>query len=197
MEELQKIPRKSPKPTKISPKRRLFIAEYLIDLNATQAAIRAGYSVNSAEMQGSRLMSLDNISQEIECALEKRLEKIGVSKDRVLTEIARLAFSDNRKLYRKDGSLLMPSEWDDETAAAIAGVETFEEFSGRGEERTQIGITKKVKVWDKARCLELLGRHLKLFGEKTGDNGSGVTIPILLINVRNGNGVKEIDVSGE
>jgi phage terminase small subunit len=197
MEELQKIPRKSPKPTKISPKRRLFIAEYLIDLNATQAAIRAGYSVNSAEMQGSRLMTHDNISQEIEAAFEKRLEKIGVSKDRVLTEIARLAFSDNRRLYRKDGSLLMPSEWDDETAAAIAGVETFEEFSGRGEDRTQIGITKKVKVWDKARCLELLGRHLKLFGEKTGDNGSGVTIPILLINVRNGNGVKEIDVSGE
>ena len=141
-------------------------------------------------------MGISGIREEIEKEFEKRLEKIGVSKDRVLTEIARLAFSDNRRLYRKDGSLLMPSEWDDETAAAIAGVETFEEFSGRGEDRVQIGITKKVKVWDKARCLELLGRHLKLFGEKTGDNGNGVTIPILLINVRNGNGVKEIDVSG-
>jgi len=196
MEELQKIPHKSLKPTKISPKRRLFIAEYLIDHNGTQAAIRAGYSVKAADVQGPALMGISGIREEIEKEFEKRLEKIGVSKDRVLTEIARLAFSDNRRLYRKDGSLLMPSEWDDETAAAIAGVETFEEFSGRGEDRVQIGITKKVKVWDKARCLELLGRHLKLFGEKTGDNGNGVTIPILLINVRNGNGVKEIDVSG-
>ena len=196
MEELQKIPHKSLKPTKISPKRRLFIAEYLIDHNGTQAAIRAGYSVNGAEVRGCELLRDSNIQAEVEVQLEKRLEKIGVSKDRVLTEIARLAFSDNRRLYRKDGSLLMPSEWDDDTAAAIAGVETFEEFSGRGEDRVQIGITKKVKVWDKARCLELLGRHLKLFGEKTGDNVNGVTIPILLINVRNGNGVKEIDVSG-
>jgi phage terminase small subunit len=196
MEELQKSTPKSPKITKIPPKRRFFITEYLKDFNGTEAAIRAGYSKNSAYAQASTILKRVEIEEEIEKQLQKRLEKIGVSKDRVLTEIARLAFSDNRRLYRKDGSLLMPSEWDDETAAAIAGVETFEEFSGRGEDRTQIGITKKVKVWDKARCLELLGRHLKLFGEKTGDNGNGVTIPILLINVRNGNGVKEIDVSG-
>ena len=196
MEELQKNPSKLPKPFKITPRRRLFIEEYLIDFNGTDSAIRAKFSPKTAYSIASELLSKPEIQEEIEKRMQKRLEKIGVSKDRVLTEIARLAFSDNRRLYRKDGSLLMPSEWDDETAAAIAGVETFEEFSGRGEDRVQIGITKKVKVWDKARCLELLGRHLKLFGEKTGDNVNGVTIPILLINVRNGNGVKEIDVSG-
>jgi len=196
MEETDRILQKSTKNPKLTPRQRLFIAEYCKDYNSTQAAIRAGYASKNADVQGPRILGYAGVQEGIEDHLQKRLEKIGVSKDRVLTEIARLAFSDNRKLYRKDGSLLMPSEWDDEIAAAVAGVEIFEEFSGRGEERIHTGTTKKVKVWDKARCLELLGRHLKLFGDKAGDNGGGVTIPILLVNIRNGHS-KEIDVTGD
>ena len=90
----------------------------------------------------------------------------------------------------------MPNEWDDDTAAAVAGMEITEEYGGRGEERALTGYTKKVKQWEKTRALELLGRHLKLFGDKNGDNG-GVTIPILLVNIKNGNGNGIINVTGE
>ncbi|MFH1640338.1 MAG: terminase small subunit, partial [Candidatus Omnitrophota bacterium] len=145
MEETQQISEKPTKKHKITPKRRIFIEEYLKDFNGTDAAIRAGYSPNSAYSQSSDFLKTPEIQEEIEARMQKRLEKIGVTKDRVLTEIAHLAFSDNRRLYRKDGSLLMPTEWGDEIAAAVAGVETIEEFSGRGDKRTLIGLTKKVR----------------------------------------------------
>jgi len=196
MEEIERNSEIPTKKHKISPKRRIFIEEYLKDFNGTEAAKRAGYAPNSAYDHAFRLLKRDDIQQEIETRLQKRLEKIGVTKDRVLQEIARLAFGDTRKLFRKDGSLLMPNEWDDDTAAAVAGMEITEEYGGRGEERALTGYTKKVKQWEKTRALELLGRHLKLFGDKNGDNG-GVTIPILLVNIKNGNGNGIINVTGE
>lgn len=75
-------------------------------------------------------------------------------------ELAKLAYFDLRQLYREDGSLKDPREWDDATAAAVASVEVFEEFAGKRKDRKQIGHTKKVKTWDKNRALDMLLRHL-------------------------------------
>lgn len=152
------------KATKLTKKQRLFISEYQVDLNGTKAAIRAGYSPKRASEMAYQLLQIPTVRQALDRAMEERLRKIGVRADRVLTEIARVAFSDLRKLYNEDGSLKLPLEWDDDEAAAIAGVEVLEEFSGRGEDRTLVGFTKKVRVFDKIKALELLSKHLGIIG---------------------------------
>ena len=86
----------------------------------------------------------------------------------VVRELARIAFSDTRKLFNEDGSMKLPHEMDDDTAAALAGVDTFEE-SDKG---VIAGYTRKVKRWDKTRALELLGKHLGMFTDKLRLDGS-------------------------
>ena len=149
---------------KLTPKQEAFVREYLIDLNATQAAIRAGYSPKWANRQAHTLIDKNRpIADAIQSALKKRNEKLDITADMVLRELARVAFSDARRLYNDDGSLKTPNELDDDTAAALAGIDTFEEFAGRGESRQIIGHTKKIHRWDKVKSLELLGKHLGLF----------------------------------
>jgi phage terminase small subunit len=168
------------KATKITEKQRLFISEYQVDFNGTRAVIRAGYSPKRASEMAYQLLQIPTVRQALDRAMEERLRKIGVRADRVLTEIARVAFSDLRKLYNEDGSLKLPSEWDDDEAAAIAGVEVLEEFSGRGEDRTLVGFTKKVRLFDKIKALELLSKHLGIIGngkrkdEEEGEGGGRV-----------------------
>jgi phage terminase small subunit len=149
---------------KLTPKQEAFVREYLIDLNATQAAVRAGYSPKWADRQAHLLIEKNRvIADAIQAALKKHNEKLDITADMVLRELARVAFSDARRLYNDDGSLKTPNELDDDTAAALAGIDTFEEFAGRGEIRQIIGYTKKIHRWDKVKSLELLGKHLGLF----------------------------------
>lgn len=149
--------------SELTPRQKLFITEYLIDRNGTQAAIRAGFSENGAAVQAARLLSNVNIASEIEKRTEKHAEKSGLTAERVLKEIERLCFSDTRKLLNEDGSLKATSEWDDDTAASVAGVEIFEEFEGKGEARELVGYTKKLKIWDKNAALEKAAKHLGLY----------------------------------
>jgi len=154
-----------------TPKQRVFVREYLKDLNATQAAIRAGYSEATARSQGQRLLTDADIQAAIQSAMDARSKRAEITADRVLQEIARLAFVDMRKFYREDGSLKVVKDLDDDTAAAIASLETVELFDGSGENRVQVGHIKKLKVWDKSKNLELLGKHLKLFIDKIEHSG--------------------------
>jgi phage terminase small subunit len=149
---------------KLTAKQERFVAEYLIDLNATAAAVRAGYAPKWADRQAHLLIEKNRvIADAIQSALKKRNERLEITADMVLRELARVAFSDARRLYNDDGSLKTPNELDDDTAAALAGIDTFEEFDGRGENRRLIGYTKKIHRWDKVKSLELLGKHLGLF----------------------------------
>lgn len=152
------------KATKITKKQRLFISEYQIDFNGTKAAIRAGYSPKRASEMAYQLLQIPTVRQALDRAMEERLRKIGVRADRVLSEIARVAFSDLRKLYNEDGSLMLPHEWPEEAAGAVAGVEVTEEFEGTRKDREHVGTTKKVRVFDKVRALELLSKHLGIIG---------------------------------
>jgi phage terminase small subunit len=156
-------------------KQRLFIAEYQTDFNASKAAIRAGYKGRVGEI-GYQLLQKTPIKEAIDRAMQERLRTIGVTSERVLTEIARIGFLDIRKLYRDDLTLRPPQEWDDEIAAAIAGIEVFEEFEGRGEERARVGVTKRVKGFDKVRALGILGKHLKLFDGSGSEAKASVVI---------------------
>jgi len=152
------------KQRKLTKKQKLFVAEYQKDWNATRAAIVVGYKEHRASEIACRLVKKSQVQEAIEKAMAERLRKIGVHSERILTEVARVGLSDLRKLYNEDGSLKLPHEWSDEAAAAIAGVEVLEEFIGKGKARTLVGHTKKVRVFDKVRALELLSKNLGIIG---------------------------------
>lgn len=140
----------------LNAKQTRFVDEYLKDLNATQAAIRAGYSKNTARSIGAENLSKPDIQAEISLKMGKRSERTEISADRVLLELSRLAFLDARKAFNKNGSLKPIHELDDDTAAAVAGMDITE--FGSGDE--QSGVVKKIKLSDKKGALELIMRHL-------------------------------------
>ena len=151
----------------LSKKHQLFVAEYLVDNNGTKAYIRAGYSPGGAAQGASKLLTNPKIIAAIAEKTEKRLTKLEITADRVLNELAKLAFLDPRKLFNPDGSLKAVTELDDDSAAAISGMDIeklYEHFSKGGAKN--IGTVTKVKLLDKGINLERLGRHLKLFTDK-------------------------------
>lgn len=151
---------------KLTPKQEAFVREYLISLNATDAARRAGYSAKNADKIGPQLLGNTRVSEAIAAAQKARSERTLVTADRVVRELARVAFSDARKLYRPDGTLKAPSEWDDETAAAVSGVETDESVMQIAETERLTTRTHKVKRWDKVKALDMLARHTGVYPEK-------------------------------
>lgn len=144
----------------LSEKHQRFIDEYLVDLNATQAAIRAGYSPATAYSQGQRLLKHDEVAKAVRAAKRARAERLRVTQDRVLLEVARIAFFDPRKLFNSEGAPIPINQLDDDTAAALAGVEVLEEYDGSGEDRVFVGYTKKYKIADKNTALTNAMRHL-------------------------------------
>ena len=158
---------------KLSPKQEAFCLEYLKDLNATQAAIRAGYSEDSARQIGSENLSKPAIEARLKQLLDERSERTKISADRVLNELAKLAFSDMRDFTRWSASgveLRNSDDLNDDDAACIAEV---------SETTTKEGGSVKFKLHDKKAALELLGRHLKLFTDKHEHSGpDGKSIPI-------------------
>ena len=151
---------------KLTPKQKRFVDEYLIDLNATQAAIRAGYSPKTANEQGARLLANVSIAQTIQKAMQDREQRTEITQDRVLLEYARIAFFDPRKLFRSDGSPKPIEELDTDTAVALAGLEVREEFEGAGENRAFVGYTKKYKLANKLGALDSLAKHLGMLDGK-------------------------------
>lgn len=158
----------------LTPKQQLFVSEYLVDLNATQAAIRAGYSAKTADQQGSRLLTNVKVQEAIQAARNDRASRLQVTADRVLEEYAKLAFFDPRRLYDNKGQPIDLRALDDDTAAAIIGVEIAEEFAGDEEELRSI-VIKKYRLADKVRALDSIARHLGMFQDKL-QIGGHVTI---------------------
>lgn len=158
----------------LTPKQQRFVDEYLNSLNATQAAIKAGYSKKTARSVGSENLSKPDIAAAIQEAMKNRQERTFITQDRVLQELARIAFFDPRKLLDDDGNPIPLSNLDDDTAAAVAGVDLMEEYEGHGKDRVFIGYTKKFKLADKNTALSNAMRHLGMFVDKseiTGKNG--------------------------
>ncbi|MGD0959810.1 MAG: terminase small subunit [Methylomonas sp.] len=148
---------------KLSKRQQVFIDEYLIDLNAGQAAARAGYADSSAYNVGSKLCRNPRVQAEIARRMAERAQRLQLDQDRVLLEIARLAFCDPRRAFDANGALLSVHEWPDEVAAAISAVKVVEIKDEYG---VTTGVCKEVKFWDKGRQLELAARHLGMLNDK-------------------------------
>lgn len=156
----------------LTDKQKRFCEEYLIDLNATQAAIRAGYSEDSAGAIGHENLKKPDIQEYVSARQKELQEATGITQKRVLEEYAKIAFFDIRSIYTVDGGLKNIRDLDDSSAGAIASVESYEEKTG-GEDVEAIGVTRKVKLHDKVRALSDLGRHLGMFTDKMDVNVSG------------------------
>jgi len=150
-------------------KRERFVDEYLVDLNATQAAIRAGYSPKAAKSCGQRLLTFADVAAAIDARKAKRAEKVEVKAEAVLRELQTFGHVDPGDIVDEKGRLLPLKQMPEAVRRAIASVEIEEIWDGKGDERVQVGELKKVKFWPKHRGLEMLGRHIKLFGDE-GDS---------------------------
>lgn len=166
---------------KLTPKQKRFIDEYLIDLNATQAAIRAGYSPKTAHSIGQENLTKPEIMRELEKAMQKRQERTEITQDRVLKEYARIAFLDPRRFFDSDGTPKPIEALDDDTAAALAGLEIREEFSGTGAERQLSGYTKKYKLVNKLGALDSLAKHLGMFDGKGQEAESEIQTGVIIM----------------
>jgi len=151
---------------KAEDKRNKFAVEYMRNgLNATRAAIFAGYSSKTADQAGSRLLKDVKVQSKIVEIQKRAEEKAIIEVSDVLKELKKIGLSDIRNFYNSEGGLKNISELNAEDAAALSGVECDELFEGAGQDREQVGETKKIRLWDKLRALELMGKYLKMFGD--------------------------------
>lgn len=148
----------------LNPKQERFCKEYLIDFNATQAAIRAGYSKQTAYSIGQRLLKNVEVKRFLESKGKQLATKLEISQERTLREIARMAYSDIRNIYNNDGSVKAVHELDDDTAAAISSVEIDEQVNGKSKVKTR---TKKFRFHDKTKAVEMLAKHFHIYQDIT------------------------------
>ncbi|THF64333.1 terminase small subunit [Pseudothauera rhizosphaerae] len=150
----------------LTPKQAKFVGEYLIDLNATQAAIRAGYSAKTADRIGAQLLGKTWVASAVAERMTARERRTEVTQDRVLLELARLAFFDPRRLLNDDGTPKQVTELDDDTAAAIAGMKVRTVASADG---TTATVTE-YKIADKGQAITNAMRHLGMFSDRLDVN---------------------------
>lgn len=168
---------------KLTAKQSKFVDEYLVDLNATQAAIRAGYSEKTAYRIGADNLRKAQIAEAIQRRMGAREKRTEVTQDRVLMEMARLGFADLREAFTTTGHLKRPEEWPDALGAAIASVEVVVRPSGEydADGRPEVEHVHKLKLWDKNSALEKIAKHLGMFAERPSED-AGRPIHIEIVN---------------
>ena len=142
-------------------KQKRFVEEYLIDLNATQAAIRAGYSPHTAKDIGCENLAKPNIAAAISQAMAERSRRTGINQDRVLQELARIGFAKITDVVDPETAKIRPDASDDDLAC-IQSIKI---------KPNEFGTEREVRLYDKKSALVDLGRHLGLFKDKVELNG--------------------------
>lgn len=145
---------------RLTEQKELFAREYIVDFNGTQAAIRAGYSAKSAQMQSSRLLSTDIIQDLIKELMSSRIERVNIDSEYVLRRLVEIDQMDVLDILTEDMSIKPVSQWPATWRRYISGFDVANMFEGGGDEREMVGILKKIKWPDKVKNLELLGKHV-------------------------------------
>jgi phage terminase small subunit len=166
--------------SKLTDKQKKFVEEYLIDLNATQAATRAGYSKKTAYSMGQRLLKNVEIQAKIQNAMDKRSHRTEITQDWVLEELRRIAASNGAmyaKVVTKERYETIVDENGDTKQIPVTSqfveltdtdkLSEVQESAISGIEQTRNGI--KVSTYDKIRALELLGKHLGMFNDNSNN----------------------------
>ena len=160
---------------KLTPKRMRFVDEWLIDFNGKQAAIRAGYSAKTAEVTAAKLLRNAKVQAEIarrQKDLQKRTE---VSQDRVVKELARIAFANIADYLHVETQTRTKDDGTEVTYQTVVFNET-QELSA--DQRAALAVVKQsvngfeLKMHDKIKALELLGRHIGMFNDKLSLSGA-------------------------
>lgn len=169
----------------LTAKQQRFVAEYLIDLNATQAAIRAGYSEKTAAEQASRLLTNVKVSEAVQAAMKARSERTEIDADWVLKRLARDATADLADLYDDAGQLLPVKEWPMAwRTGLVAGIETVQEREGTDPDgKPEFVTVRKVKLLDRTKLVELIGKHVDVgaFKDKIEHSGEIKTPELKLV----------------
>ena len=149
----------------LTPKQKRFVTEYLVDLNATQAAIRAGYSEKTAEVIGYENLRKPQIAQAVQKGMEARQRRTEITQDMVIRELAKVAFANSTNYARVvcGGTRVELTDTDKLTADQRAAISCIKEG--------KYGI--EVGTYDKVKALELLGKHLGVFDSRGGSSISG------------------------
>lgn len=142
-------------------KQKIFVEEYLIDLNATQAAIRAGYSSETAYSIGSENLKKPEIRARIDKAMAERSKRTGINQDRVLQELAKIGFANIRDVVDPDTAKVLPQA-KEEDLACIQSIKV---------KPNEWGTEREVKMYDKKAALVDIGRHLGIFKDKVEVSG--------------------------
>lgn len=158
---------------KLTPKQARFVEEYLTDLNATQAAIRGGYTEKNAEVTGCKLLRHPKVAAAIQRAREKATAQSEATVERVLRELLHIGTSDIADVLDACswGHLLGAAP--PHVRRAIASVKVKRYVEGKGELAKEVELVE-FKLWAKPQALELLGRYLAMFTDKheiTGKDG--------------------------
>jgi phage terminase small subunit len=145
-------------------------AQKLVEIDNASEAYRQSYdarnmSDEAVRVEAHRLQQNPNVALRIEKLREYQLKRHQATADRVIAELARLAFLDIRKAFDDEGRLKPIHELDRDTAAAISGLEVETLFEGKGSDREIIGRLHKIKLSDKKGALDSLARHLGLFND--------------------------------
>lgn len=142
---------------KLTAKQKRFVEEYLIDLNATQAYIRAGYkNYDSAGVEANKTLNNPKIKQEIDAAMAERSKRTGVNQDRVVNELAKIAFVNIGDVVDLETGTVKETA----TKEDLACIQSIKIKPG------EFGDEREIKFYDKKGTLELLGKHLGMFKDK-------------------------------
>lgn len=162
-------------PTNLTLKQEKFAQKY-VELGNASEAYRQSYDVaemkpESVNRKAKELLDNGKITARVEELQELARKRHQVTVDRIVAEYSKIAFLDIRKAFGEDGDLRPIHEIDDDTAAAIAGIESEAVFEGSGRDRERVGTLKKIKLVDKKGALDSLARHLGMFLDKTEITG--------------------------
>ncbi len=181
----------------LTPKQKAFVLEYTKDLNATQAAIRAGYSKKGVKTQASQLLSNVNVQKELSIAVEKRNNETKIDAAYVLNRLRQIDEMDALDILDDDGFVRPLSQWPLIWRQFISGFEVTEAFFGvdpskrgpkpKGQRDAKlVGMIKKVKWPDKVKNLELIGRHVNVMAFRenlslTGKDGKDLAPTVIFL----------------
>lgn len=157
----------------LTAKQEMFCREYLLDLNATQAAIRAGYSVASAKQAGYENMTKPDLQQRISELMQERNERNKIDADYVLRRLSEIDQMDVMDILADNGELKPVRDWPKVWRTTLSGMDVSEINTSEG----AAGLLKKIKWPDKVKNLELLGNHVNVqaFKQHTEISG-GITV---------------------